>query len=171
MKTSIRIEGGAQLAAALNQLSVRASKQVLRDALREAGEPLRRGIASAAPRDPGAPDLADHIVLSTGRADSGPSAAVVIGPSTAVRADQPKRRYDQQGRYLEDGTSRHTARPFMRPVFDQMAVRLIDPIKRAIWAALVAKGIGSARGGHSTTEAFAGPRRPTVMGGPGGSTL
>ena len=75
MKMTMRIEGGDRLARNLAQLSTRVNKNVLRGALtRVAAEPIRARASDLAPRDPGAPDLAEHIVISTGRA-SGPAAA------------------------------------------------------------------------------------------------
>ena len=147
MKATLRIEGGEQLAATLRELSTRAAKHVLRDSLREAGaEPMRQRISALAPRDAGAPDLADHITVSTSRADTGPSAALLVGPSTAVRTDRTERRYDIQGNYLEYGTVHMAMRAFVRPAFDGLAARLVAPIGAAIWRRLIARGFGSGRG-------------------------
>lgn len=147
MKATLRIEGGEKLAATLRELSTRAAKHVLRDALREAGAaPMRDRIATLAPRDAGAPDLADHITVSTSRADAGPSAALLVGPSTAIRTDQPGRRFDVQGRMLEYGTAHMAMRAFVRPAFDGLAARLVAPIGAALWRRLIARGFGSGRG-------------------------
>lgn len=80
----MRFEGGAELAKAFEQLTARVSKKTLRESLEDAAEPMRRHMASMAPREPGAPDLADNIVISTARAkaiEGGQSAAVAIGPA------------------------------------------------------------------------------------------
>lgn len=150
MKTTLRVENGAQLAAALNQMSRRASRALLQQALMTHGaEPMRAHMASIAPRHPGAPDLASNIVTSVGKAESGPAAAVVVGPSTGRRDDQPSRRYDVQGKYLEFGTSNMSMQPFARPTFDSVAPRVIGPICGALWHGVISGGFGSTRGGDT----------------------
>jgi len=152
MKMTLRVEGGERLARTLNELPTRVGKSVLREALRTASAPIVRArIEGMAPRDPGAPDLAAHIVVSTGRAKSGPEAAIVVGPSTAHREDQPKRRFDRQGVYLEFGTSRIAMQPFMRPAFDQTVPQMIAALSGALWRALIARGFGSTRGSGGGT--------------------
>lgn len=141
----MRIEGGEQLARNLQKLSQRVSKNMLRNALRTiAAEPICRRASAMAPRAPGAPDLAANIVVSTGTA-RGLSASVVVGPSTASRADQPTRTFDRQGLYVEYGTSDTVAQPFLRPAFDSEAPRTIGAFAGEVWSALVRSGI-SARG-------------------------
>jgi HK97 gp10 family phage protein len=160
MKTGIRIEGGAELAKALQQLSVRVSKNVLRDALLDvAAPPLERGMARRAARAPGAPDLAEHMTTSVA-ASSGRSAAVVVGPSTEVRSDQPGTTFDEQGRYVEFGTVDTPMQAFARPTFDSDAPKVITPMGAALWATLVGRGF-------SRPSVAGGP----VAGGPRGSLL
>ncbi len=138
---SVRFEGGAELAKALSALSTRVSKSVLREALMSTAAPqIQRLAASMAPRDAGAPDYADHIVVSPGRA-KGNSASVVVGPSTEPRSDQPDRRYDQQGVFLEFGTEDTAMQAHLRPAFDQEAVKTLGPIGQAIWRELAGRGI------------------------------
>ena len=147
MKMTLRVEGGERLARTLNELPTRVGKSVLREALRTASAPIVRArIEANAPIDPGAPDLRNQIVVSTGRARSGPEAAIVVGPSTAHRADQPKRRYDRQGIYLEFGTSEMPMQAFMRPAFDQSRAQMVVALSGALWRSLIARGFGSTRG-------------------------
>lgn len=147
MRMQVRVEGGDRLARTLRELPTRVGKSVLREALRTASAPIVRSrIETLAPRDPGAPDLADQIVVSTGRAGSGSEAAIVVGPSTATREDQPSRRYDRQGVYLEFGTSNIAMQAFMRPAFDATVSQMITALTGALWRALVARGFGSSRG-------------------------
>lgn len=146
---AMRVEGLDVLARNLNELPSRVSKSVLREALRTVAAPPIRARASAlAPRAPGAPDLADHIVISTGRAGGERSASVVVGPSTASRSDQSSIQYDRQGRYVEFGTSDTRMQPFMRPAFDEEAARTLQPLIGALWRALIGRGF-STRGGSS----------------------
>lgn len=82
----MRFEGGAELAKAFEGLTARVSKRMLRESLEDAAEPMRRAMSSMAPREPGAPDLADNIVISTARTkavEGAQSAAVAIGPAKA----------------------------------------------------------------------------------------
>lgn len=149
---SVRFEGGEQLARNLAQLSERASKKMLRDALREGAVPMRAAIASAAPREGGAPDIADNIVIGTSRARPGDAAAISVGPSKKPRSDQPGRTFDVQGYLLEFGTLYRAATPFMSSAMRQISAAL-GIIKGSIWRGLVQRGFstrGSGGGGGLT---------------------
>lgn len=138
---SMRVEGGARVAATLQQLPTRVSKNVLREALRTvAAPPIQRRASAIAPVAPGAPDIASNIVISTGRA-SGLAAAVLVGPSTGKRDDQPSKSYDEQGTHLEFGTSDTAMQPFMRPAFDQEAPGTISGLATYVWRALLSRGL------------------------------
>ncbi len=136
----IRIEGGAKLAATLQSLPARVSKSIVRQALLEAAEPMRANASAMAPRAPGAPDIADHIVAAPvdGRSARG-TAAVAYGPERGFH----------YGFFLEYGTSRQSAQPFMRPSFDTGVRPAMDRLTRSIWAALVGRGFGSSRSAAS----------------------
>ena len=148
----MRIEGLAELARTLNSLPQRTSRRVQQEALLDAGEPMRAGISSRAPREPGAPDLADNINLAPLRKQAGSEdVSVGIGPSS---------RFFFYDTMQEFGTSRHGAQPFYRPAFDAEAERVIKTVADRMWTALASKGI----------------HRPTmpggsITGGPGGGGL
>lgn len=139
---SFRFEGGKELAATLNALPARVSRKIIVDALKDAAEPIRRHAASAAPREPGAPDLADNIVVSasqrigsTGggkwtRRDEGEH-AVAVGPAKGFF----------YGLMQEYGTVHHGAQPFMRPAFDSQHQKALKIVGEAMWVALAGKGI------------------------------
>lgn len=129
MKVSVAFEGGAELAQALDRLSVRISKSIMRDALLEAGEPMRRTAARFAPYEPGAPDLKANIGIAAIRGDD--MATVAIGPTRGFF----------YGLFQEYGTSRHGAQPFMRPAFDMEAPRALDLLGRALWRELAGRGV------------------------------
>lgn len=129
---SMRFEGGDQLAANLAKLSTRLSKAILREALTDGGEPIRGRIAQLAPRAPGEPDLADHIVIAAVR-DQENQASVGIGPDSKAFF------YD---RFQELGTARHGAQPFYRPGLDEKAPEAIDIIGQELWRQLTARGFG-----------------------------
>lgn len=142
MKVSWKMEGGPELAAALNGLPKRVRKNVLREVLTDVGEPMRRRMGALAPRDPGAPDLADNIVISpstrAGVDESGVSlkadefqAAVAIGPARGFF----------YGLYQEFGTIHHGPQPFARPAFDADAPKAVTEIGRRLWVELAGRGI------------------------------
>lgn len=133
----VTFDGGERLAATLKGLSSRMSREVMREALYNGGEVIRARASQNAPREPGSPDLADHIVMSNARPDDG-SVGVAIGP------EGPDFFY---GLFQEEGTTRHGAQPFMRPALDSEGRRAIGFIGQEMWAALVSRGFGSARSG------------------------
>jgi HK97 gp10 family phage protein len=142
---TMRFEGGAQLAKVLNGLPSRVNTSVTREALRTvAAPPIRDRAAALVRRAPGSPDIAQNIVVSTGRGDS-TSSAIVVGPSTAKRSDQPGRSFATQGKYLEFGTSRMPMFAFLRPAFDAEAPGTLKGMASAMWAALISRGFGSTR--------------------------
>lgn len=155
----LRMEGGDALAANLKTLSSRVSKSLMREALMEGAEPIRDRGEVLAPRAPGAPDIAEHIVIGPARAQD--AVAVAVGPSTERRSDQPRTTFARQGVMLEFGTARMGAQPFMRPAFDEMHRPALTVIGAALWRELVGRGLGRSMGIGS------GP----TSGGPGGSGL
>jgi len=135
MSTTIRFTGGAQLQRNLDLLSTRMSRKVQQQALVEAAEPLRTTMAQLAPRAPGAPDLADHIVIGTARLPQ--QVAVSVGPAKGFF----------YGFFLEYGTARQRPQAFMRPAFDRHVASglTLKVIMGSLWRALIARGFGSAR--------------------------
>lgn len=131
---SIRVEGGDKLAKELRGLTNRVNRSVQRQALLAAAEPMREMARQAAPRAPGAPDLAENIEFGNTTADSG-DVAIALGPT--------KRFF--YGSFQEFGTSRHGAQPFMRPAFDSTAQQVIKRFSAEVWDALIRRGVGSSR--------------------------
>lgn len=143
----MKFEGGAELAKTLEGLSARVSKRMLRESLEEAGEPMRKRMSQMAPREPGAPDLADNIVISTARVkqpkgSEAQAAAVAVGP---------ERRFFY-GFFQEFGTVHHGAQPFVRPAFDGGVSKVISDMARALWTALAARGISRTVSVDTTVE-------------------
>lgn len=149
MKTTLRIDGGKELAAALAQLSTRLSAKVQRDALKAGAVPMQARAESTVARAPGAPDIASHIVVATARSKDPQEAVVAVGPSKAERSDQEGRSFDLQGFFLEYGTANMAAQPFMRQAFGE-AQTSIKIVVANLWSALVKRGFstrGSSSGG------------------------
>lgn len=131
---SMRVEGGDELAAELNKLSVRMDRRLLTEALMEGGEPMRRTIANGAPREPGAPDLADHISLAPVRkqpGDSDRTANVGIGVPKQFFYDW----------FNEFGTVRMGSKPFYRPGFDANVPTSLGIMGAALWRELAGRGV------------------------------
>lgn len=135
MKISMRVDGGAQLARELNALPRRVARPVLRGALTAGAEPIRRAMAATAPRAPGPPDLADHMVISNTRVEG-----LLENDKTAAVAVGPEREF-YYGFFQEVGTADHAAQPFARPGFDQGAAQAVAIIARELWTALAARGV------------------------------
>jgi len=132
---TLRLDGGDKLMKTLNDLPNRVNRSVQREALKVAAEVLRQRVSAGAPREPGAPDLADNIGISTdvraGRGDVGVGVGVPRGFF-----------YDW---FNEFGTVKQAAKPFWRPAFDSDGPRLIKLIAAEMWTALIKRGIGSTR--------------------------
>lgn len=160
---AIRFEGGQELGAHLQTLSRRMSVGIMREGLRTVvAPPIQQRAVALVRRAPGAPDLADHIVIGTGRGDA-TTAAIVVGPSTEKRSDQPSRSFAVQGKYLEFGTALIQMFPFLRPAFDAEAPGTLAPLAAFLWDALRVRGIGLGR----TVDGRGGP----IAGGTGGGGL
>lgn len=129
---SAAFDGGPELEAAFNALSARVGKKVLREALFDGAEPMRAESGRLAPREPGAPDLADHIGVMALR-DREHMATVGIGP------DDKAFFYDL---FQELGTARHGAQPFYRPAFDANIETALGIIGKELWRQLTARGFG-----------------------------
>lgn len=153
---AMRFEGGQQLAKRLQQLPLNVGRRTMLQALKDGAEPIQERAADLAPRAPGAPDLADHIVVATVR---GEDPTVAVGPT----------REFLYGFYQEFGTSRHSAQPFMRPAFNE-SPKSLGIIGGALWRALIGQG-QSSRIGQGDSESFATSRAPSLRGGPGGGLL
>lgn len=149
MTVRVRVEGGAQLARSLAGVSDRVSVGLMRRALETvAAPPIQARAAQMAPRAAGAPDLAQHIVISAARG-SARTASVAVGPSTESRTDQPSRAYDLQGLYVEYGTNDTPMQPFLRPAFLIESAKAIRAFGAEMWRSIAARGLGSGRGSSS----------------------
>lgn len=159
MKTTVKIEGLSELDAALGALPKATARNVLKRALKKAGEPIAAEARRLAPVDEG--HLRDSIVVSprlknrAGLAEF--SAALRSGASkeAATRALRDARRAAAgsksfaetyvgagplpQAHLVEFGTVNMAAQPFLRPAFDRekagaaRAIRdeLADAIEKA----------------------------------------
>lgn len=138
---SIKIEGGAQLSRILSNLDPGKQRGVLAKMLVEAAEPIRKRMSELAPREPGPPDIADHMVVSPASKIQSPEtigtrsrnegeAAIAVGPEKGFAYAIP----------LEfghvSGPTFVTARPFARPAFDERHLDALKVMQEEIWAYL-----------------------------------
>ena len=128
----MRVEGVNDLVRTLERMSQKASRRVLAGALRRGAEPIKERAQSLAARRAGAPDLADHIIISGGRGN-GDNVVMLVGPSKEERSDQPGKTFDSQGVFLEMGTSDTPAQPFLRPALDGEGEGAADLIMEHLW--------------------------------------
>ena len=137
---TMKLYGGEQLAKNLRALPLAVMRKTLIGILRDAGEPMRARMATNAPKPQPENAPGGHIAYSmtisvartlesvTGvrsKADEF-QAAVAIGPDK----DHP------YGIFHEYGSVHLSARPFMRPAFDNTAAQALGAIQNAIWRAL-----------------------------------
>lgn len=141
---TMRVEGGAQLAATLRTLSQRLSNEVLAEGLLdEIGNPLARDVSRKARRAPGLPDLAANIHATRLRS-RGREARVGVG--------SPKQFFYDW--FLEYGTVRMPAFPFYRPAIDSHFPPGLGRFGRRVWADLVGRGVYTTRATPTTGGRF-----------------
>ena len=136
MKIGARLDGGAELQKRLLTLPSAVTAQHQRTALMAGAEVIRAEAAALAPRGPGAEHIADHIVIDPltdaelDRADEfvGDNAAVLVGPE----------RKFFYGYFLEYGTSKMPAQPFMRPAVDSKARPALSVALSRLWESILA---------------------------------
>lgn len=135
----ITVTGAPALAATFTDLAKVATPRPLRLALRVGAEPIRDRASQLCKRGGGAPDLADHIVISPGRGDEH-SGVMLVGPSREARSDREDVTFDVQALFQEYGTAKQPAHAFLRPALDTEGARAGDLITASLWRAFVAAG-------------------------------
>lgn len=118
----LEIEGWDEVENNLRKIAEHIDAQAtIEDALSDGAEVVRDAIAANAPRNTGR--LAGSIAISKqGREKY----SVRIGPTIS----------GFYGRFIEYGTSRMGAQPFMRPAFDSVRPQVQTAIGEAIWKAI-----------------------------------
>lgn len=126
MKFGFQLEGASEFAKLLEALPGRASKQVQREILEHAAEPMRKDMADTVAYEPGKPDIRDHMATATARGEDANETAVAVGPT----------KEGFYGSFLELGTAHMAPQPFARPAFDRNVDGSLEIIGDEIWFAL-----------------------------------
>jgi HK97 gp10 family phage protein len=138
MKLGLGVTGGPELAAQLRTLGAAVRKKALIGVLKTAAVPIQGRAAELAPLDPAGVvhikesmqvSVANQIGSTAGgqwNAADDFQAAVAVGPA----------RKTFYGLYLEYGTVKMAARPFMRPAFDYGSDRALTLIREGLWQLL-----------------------------------
>lgn len=130
MKVNFAFTGGTELLKSLNALPSAISTKVQLQALRAGADLMRAEAEALAPRSDDAPHIADHIIVGLPRTPledvREEDAAVLMGPEKGFF----------YGFFLEFGTVRTAAQPFMRPAFDGKAPQSLDVIGKQLWMSI-----------------------------------
>lgn len=137
---SFRFEGGTELARNLDLLSEPVAKRILREGLKEAGEPMRKRMSQLAPHEPGKPDLRDNIGIAPARGLDERETTVAVGPTIQ----------GFYGSFVELGTSTLSPQPFARPAFDEMWQTVLKLFGASMWREIARRG-GHRRAVEPTT--------------------
>ncbi len=111
-QVEVRIEGLRELDRKLRRLEGRVARKIVRDATRKGAQALRKEIRAAAPRRTGF--LRRHIRYRT-TSRSPTHYTISVGPDRGAF----------YGRFVELGTQKMAARPFMRPAFERARERIV----------------------------------------------
>jgi HK97 gp10 family phage protein len=115
--------GVADVTAALAATAQKVTDDLLRRQLIKAGQPIADRAKSLAPRGPGGGvHLQDEIAVQVVTDDRG-QPTVAIGPTTAAF----------YGSFLELGTIKMAARPFLRPAFDTGTDEATQTVGDGVW--------------------------------------
>ena len=133
-RVSFQMTGWKELGANLRALPAAMQREKILDVLEVGAEPMRARMEQLAPREPGAPDLADNIGISVAnrigdvgggrwQARHDEEHAVAVGPA----------KFAFWGIFQEFGTVHHAAQPFARPAFDGTAHACLSLISQGLW--------------------------------------
>jgi len=144
---SVTFKGGPELARAINALSSDLRAPLLRAALTVAAEPMAARMRTLAIRGRVAPHIADNIGISDAQLRAWGSFQAGAGATTdseGTVAVGPEKGFFY-ALFLEYGTANMSARPFMRPAFDETAPEVLERLGAELWKLIAA---GAPAGGR-----------------------
>jgi HK97 gp10 family phage protein len=140
----VKITGLDKIQHALEQEIPKKAAAAMRGALRDGAKIIQSAIIQEAPKDTGL--LAEHIDVKTrvrgtaltGSAFVGPNSKVVYPPALGKFGNKIRRAMPAWvvARFLEGGTSKMAARPFMTQAFEGNKSKAVDAIIAKLKAAL-----------------------------------
>lgn len=145
---SLKFQGGPQLARALAGMSFEKEKAVVRQMLKDAAEPIHDEAERIVAIGQTPPHIADHIVVSAITKDTDDLGDRRLEPNEHAVAIGPSKDFFY-GYFLEFGTIKMAAKPFMRPAFDSKAGESFKVFQERIWAILRDKAGRSTTGGNT----------------------
>lgn len=135
MRIGATLEGGAALRQTLEKLPAAVTADHQRKALSKGAELIRSEAAALAPRGQGE-HIAEHIIVDPLTDAELDRAEEVVGAHAAVLVG-PERRFFY-GYFLEYGTSKMPAQPFMRPAFDTKVRPALTVALSHLWNSILA---------------------------------
>lgn len=146
MSSGFELSGLSEFTAKLERVSVSVSAAA--EAAVTAGgkileEEIRKGVKQAADRGYATGELVESIQMQPAkRSTSG--ASVTISPRGSVKRGKGKSvRNSDKAWYLEHGTARQAAHPFMRKALNDAKPKVMEAMQREIDAAIASAGGGS----------------------------
>jgi HK97 gp10 family phage protein len=153
---TVKFSGLDELQKELASLPLEVSRKVVRGSLKEGAEEMREGMHKNAPKDSGF--LSEHFNVKVRVSTDEIAGSAFIGPAGKMyypgRGSKDKGvatgRYPHKGglvpvasvaRFLEFGTSKMPAHPFMRQTFDQLKMPVFNTIVSEIKSILQKKGL------------------------------
>jgi HK97 gp10 family phage protein len=148
---TVKINGLDQIQRALEQIPKVVADKAIRGGLRKGAESLRERIAANAPRESGF--LANHFNVKVRVMHNELAASAFVGPASKTyypnigdrRVGVSTGKHGQKGgalpvasvaRFMEFGTSKMAARPFIRPAFESMKEAILDTVVKSIQEAI-----------------------------------
>ena len=130
---TVQLTGFTELAAALRELPQRVAKNALRSAVNAGATEIRKQVRLNAPVDTGL--LKKNIFQKQIREASGPTKqtfAVGVRQGNARNKDGSKKELPYYWRFIEFGTSKLPAKPFVRPAFEAKKEDAVEAIKNKL---------------------------------------
>lgn len=140
---SMDLTGEREIVRALRNLSRGQQNKAFRKSFRTAAKHIRDRAAAKAPRDTGR--LARSLKVRAGRRSrEGPSITIISEGANTTSKGAPKRSRAKRlgqfrgetyyGGFVEYGTSRQAAQPFLRPAFDETLAATESTVRRELAA-------------------------------------